>query len=848
MSKLIHAFIEDKNRIALVFLTLFVFGNTLWNGYNMDDNLVTRNHPLTSKGIVSLKKVFSQSYYTNSADITFGYRPMVLASFAIEHQFFGQHASVSHAINLLIYLLTILILYGVFKLHLSHIHKLFAFLAMLLFAVHPLHTEVVASIKNRDELLALFFGALAFKKLFEYAGDNKFYNLLLASTFIILGLLSKKTVLPLIYILPLGVMLIKEVPPRKVLLAFAIFSFPAALVASDLLLSQLLMLLLPIAACISFALFYFNQHWLSLFKHTYAFIAYSLVFFLFGIIEHEFIYVIISLFVALVVLYKDMYSGLSLIMILSSVSAWSLGLFSVSKYPAFLGAAVVAISILRKEFSIKLMVPAIISILLFGIQYPNLGSLALIVGIMAMFYLLTKYPIWAYAYITCYIIALVFVFHNYEYSLFLAVASVIYFILQKLNSAAISQLKSVAIAIVFVPFTFALFNLDSPTRLWNYIAIQKTLNDNKSIFNEQLTYNQQAIGKSESRQLHYVENTLVGSVSPQEKIATGWLTLYEYGKLMIWPVKQSFYYGYAIINRVHFDDYRVWISVLAHLLLIVLSITVFRKQHLFLWASIWYLLSIFLFSNWPVLIAGMVADRLAYVASLGFAIITALVFLKISPHFNFKKLRFTEYVFLSTLIVFSYFTITRNMLWKSPLALMEHDLNHLQNSVMANSIYANHLMYETSTNRELTQQQSNEMQQRAILAYQQANAVYPYFFNNHFELSRIFVFQQRFQEAKQSLEQALKIDSNNVFALESMAKVCFELKLLDETDKYANSYLIQEPNNENVHEILTYIFLINENYEKAKIYAARGLQFFPNSVMLQRMYQDANTSTNIHSQ
>jgi tetratricopeptide (TPR) repeat protein len=842
MLKAIRSLATDKHRLILVLVTVLVFGNILWNGYNMDDNLVTRNHPLTSKGIVSLKKIFTQSYYSNTADITFGYRPMVLASFAIEHQFFGQHAWVSHAINLLIYLLTILILYGVFKLHLSHVHKLFAFLAMLLFAVHPLHTEVVASIKNRDELLALLFGALAFKKLFQYADNYKILNLLLASLFLIFGLLSKKTVLPLIYILPIGLVLLSSMPIKRVFIVLVVFSFPSIIVASDLLIKQFLLLLLPMVACMLFILFYLNQNWASIFKHTYAFVFYSFAFFLLAIVERELVYVLISLFIALIVLYKDMYIGVSLIMILSSISAWSLGLLSVSKYPAFLGIGYITIALIQKQFHYKQIIPAIISILLISIQYPHLSTVALLVGILAMFYLLNKYPVWAYVYITCYIIALVFVFHNYEYSLFLAVTSVLYFIFQKSNSAPISQLKSVAITIVVVPFMFALFNLDSPTKLWNYIAVQKTLNDNKSTFNEQLIYNQQAIGKSESRQLHYVENTLVGSVSPQEKIATGWLTLYEYGKLMIWPVKQSFYYGYAIIERVHLNDYRVWVSMFAHVLLILLALTVFKKQRLFLWASMWYLISIILFSNWPVLIAGMVADRLAYVASLGFSMIIPLVFFRFCPNFKLQNLRLTEYCYLSILLVFSYFTTTRNMLWKSPITLMEHDLMHLQNSVMANSIYANHLMYESATNKELTPAQSNELQLRAISAYQQANSVYPFFFNNHFELSRIFVYLQRFEEAKQSLNQALKIDSNNIFALESMAKVCFELKLQEETEKYANRYLILEPQNENVHEILTYIFLINGQFDKAKQYASRGLQFFPNSIMLQRMYQDASNN------
>jgi hypothetical protein len=43
-------------------------------------------------------------------------------------------------------------------------YQYIAFFAMLIFAVHPIHTEVVNSLKNRDELLGLFFALLSLQK------------------------------------------------------------------------------------------------------------------------------------------------------------------------------------------------------------------------------------------------------------------------------------------------------------------------------------------------------------------------------------------------------------------------------------------------------------------------------------------------------------------------------------------------------------------------------------------------------------------------------------------------------------------------------------------------------------
>jgi 4-amino-4-deoxy-L-arabinose transferase-like glycosyltransferase len=176
--------IPDKKQLGkyyliLAFVVALVFGNTLFNGYNMDDHLVTQNHKYTSKGISAIKDILSSNYYSNNVDINFDYRPLVHISFALEHQFFGEHALVSHLINLVLYLLTILLL---FKLCLkwfgvNNIDA--ALLTSLIFAVHPIHTEAVASIKNRDELLALLFGLFAVYSVMKYLTENHFKWLLL---------------------------------------------------------------------------------------------------------------------------------------------------------------------------------------------------------------------------------------------------------------------------------------------------------------------------------------------------------------------------------------------------------------------------------------------------------------------------------------------------------------------------------------------------------------------------------------------------------------------------------------------------------------------------------------------
>jgi hypothetical protein len=126
----------------------------LGNGYNMDDELVTINHRLTSQGISAIPEIFTSPYYQDNMGYAYEYRPMALASFAIEHQFFGESPFMSHVISLLLYIGLCLLLYK-FLLQLGGVvTPPLALFITLLFSAFTAHTEVVCSIKNRDELLA----------------------------------------------------------------------------------------------------------------------------------------------------------------------------------------------------------------------------------------------------------------------------------------------------------------------------------------------------------------------------------------------------------------------------------------------------------------------------------------------------------------------------------------------------------------------------------------------------------------------------------------------------------------------------------------------------------------------
>ncbi len=204
----------------IFFLAFVFYGSSLNNGYSLDDNLVTSTdnskHPTIEGGILAIPKIFRSHFVVNDKQ-SYAYRPITTASFAIEYQFFGSNPFVSHLISILLYALTILILFKFLNQLWGEDKFILTALTCLIFLIHPIHTEVVYNIKCRDELLALLFGILSLKNAVSYYDHKKLSNLILTGVFILLSVLSKKNGLIIVPIIPLSLYYFRNIKLKKVL-------------------------------------------------------------------------------------------------------------------------------------------------------------------------------------------------------------------------------------------------------------------------------------------------------------------------------------------------------------------------------------------------------------------------------------------------------------------------------------------------------------------------------------------------------------------------------------------------------------------------------------------------------
>lgn len=178
----------------LIMLAFVLYGNSIQNDYNIDDDYVVSNNTFVQKGIVGIPEILTHPYAVRGNTVL-DYRPVVLISYALEYQFFKDNPHVSHFFNILLYALCLIVIYNflVTVLKLNTIHEFLPLSIILFFAVHPIHTEVVNSIKNRDELLVLLFGVLFLKYATQFLIENHSSKktIFLSILFLVLSIFSK---------------------------------------------------------------------------------------------------------------------------------------------------------------------------------------------------------------------------------------------------------------------------------------------------------------------------------------------------------------------------------------------------------------------------------------------------------------------------------------------------------------------------------------------------------------------------------------------------------------------------------------------------------------------------------
>ncbi len=152
----------------MISLILIIYGQSISYDYTVDDAIVISENMYVQEGISGIPGLWSHDTFQgffkdpDTENLVSGgrYRPWTPTLFTIEQAIFGEKPWVGHLFSILTAIAAIALFMLVMKnLLTQRLGKkaavYIASISGLIFAAHPVHTEVIANIKSRDELWVL---------------------------------------------------------------------------------------------------------------------------------------------------------------------------------------------------------------------------------------------------------------------------------------------------------------------------------------------------------------------------------------------------------------------------------------------------------------------------------------------------------------------------------------------------------------------------------------------------------------------------------------------------------------------------------------------------------------------
>ena len=251
--------------IIIAFLGLVFYANTFTNEFALDDRPIVVQNEFVKQGFAGIPKILTSDAFAsylnqqNSGNALAGgrYRPLSIVTFSIEQQLLGLPAPVEgldnpnepksnhvteaaaakvisdmhvrHVVSVLIFIFSVIVLLYFLRTIVFPGNAVIPFVAAILFTIHPIHTEVVANVKSRDEIMSLLFICLTFIYAFRYRDYLKKPDLYKALLCYFAALLSKEYGIALVVLLPLSLYIFRKDSIENSFRFFSPFLIPMAL-------------------------------------------------------------------------------------------------------------------------------------------------------------------------------------------------------------------------------------------------------------------------------------------------------------------------------------------------------------------------------------------------------------------------------------------------------------------------------------------------------------------------------------------------------------------------------------------------------------------------------------------
>ena len=866
--------------LLVITLSFLLYSNTIFNDYNLDDTLVTQNHVVTSQGMSldNIARIFTQPYYQDNMGYSYGYRPLTTLSFAVEHTLWGDNPHLSHFINLILYSLLCSLLLLTLERMLKGYNICLPLAATAIFVCHPMHTEVVASIKNRDEIFSFLGGLLV---LYTMLSERKTFTvkLLFSLLFFWAGTLSKPNLVLLPELVVLALLLFR----KEKSINLAIISFTLSIVSIFYMENisdgfKFLYVFGDLVFCFSMIGYVNGWYNWSKIKANIEFDffkknldeKYESNFLLLK--GHLYIlFLAANITIGVLAFYATLaYSSPWIVIVLGLIYAIELYFFQLHQLwltIVFLDLACLFL------ISSQLSSPLAVSIKQTFFIYFSFFLLSILVNIKDRFFLLA----FAVAYLllelyiylhpdtsTVFGFAILFPSLTYIYrkklytsKFFLIPAFIVVsvhgvnfaFYLFTFGSRSYMFFDMAFFTLYLVGFLASLFNISTKRLPVLFAFMQILLVAGLFLFSQSFSLNTMGwyangSGKMEetirtaqsakqlpsitkstglNRPIHFIEYPIKYPTSSSTLIATSAYQFSKYVLLLLKPWPMSFYYGYKEVNSHSFHEPVVILSAFVFLALLFFALFLSTKRRDLSFGLFFMLMSLLPYLSVVSVIPGMIAERYTFQSSLGFCILIAvlLTYFGVLPskspfakYLDPKKYRQIAVIVFVALI--AGYTLV-SFIRNSQWKDSVTLMRH-DIKVVPQSIQAHNLLAHHLIEKSFAVASADEqkqLRQEGLIHFRSSVELYPGFLNSTYDLARDYALLNEADSAIYWFKKSIAIDSTFTNAYLSLGEILFQISRYDEAIPYWTKVIQRFPNDYTAYDRLGLIYMKQVKYDKA---------------------------------
>jgi len=321
-------------------------------------------------------------------------------------------------------------------------------------------------------------------------------------------------------------------------------------------------------------------------------------------------------------------------------------------------------------------------------------------------------------------------------------------------------------------------------------------------------------------------------------MATAILILGKYLMALILPVNLGSDFGFNQIPIVGFSDWRVILSLLFYVGLVVVIFKLWKKYPLLVFGAFFYLATISIFSNVIIAIGSSYGERFLFLPSLGFLLMSVAV-LKIYVEKKWKVINALEWSSRTQLPIFAcglfalffvFRTIQRMPAWENSMTLYTADIKTAPNSAKLNYHYG--LENAKAGRDSKNPQQKKSYNQLAKKHFEKSIEVYPNYADAYSQLGLLSYRSGDSNIAMQNYEKALAIDPNKSIVYSNMGIIYFTAGKLKEAEEVYLKSLQLNPKFADGYQNLGAVYARQQRFDLAIQNFRKGLSFEPNSKTL----------------